>query len=111
MRPGVRWALILALALALVACHGTAAQAQWGYPGGFGMCGWGGQANTPEQRAIYQEVVPKLVALRTEAEPIPAETRPHQVEAAAVADFFSKMNYKDLQKKAPAPAGAAAEAK
>ena len=37
------------LAAALAAGHGSEARAQWGYPGGFGMCGWGGWGvDTPE---------------------------------------------------------------
>jgi hypothetical protein len=64
-----------------------------------------GQATTPRQRTIYKELYPKLVALRDEVAPILASTRPHQVEAAAVGDFFSKMDYRDLQKKAPPPPG------
>ncbi len=39
MRGKVRWVPVLALAL--LAGQGATAQAQWGYPGGFGMCGWG----------------------------------------------------------------------
>ncbi len=40
-----------------------------------------------------------------------ANTRPHQVETAALGDFFSKMDYNDLQKKAPARAAASGQSK
>jgi hypothetical protein len=70
-----------------------------------------GQATSPRQRMLYQEIYPKLVALRDEVAPILASTRPHQVETAALGDFFSKMDYKDLQKKAPAPGAASGESK
>ena len=47
MRQRIRWVPILAFALA--AGHAAEARAQWGYPGGFGMCGWGGWGvDTPE---------------------------------------------------------------
>jgi hypothetical protein len=68
-----------------------------------------GQATTPRQRTVYQELFPKLVALRDEVAPILAGSTPRQPEATAVADFFSKMDLSDLQKHAPAPSAADAK--
>ena len=65
-----------------------------------------GQATTPRQRMVYQELYPKLVALRDEVAPLLAGVQARQPQATAVADFFSKMDFKDLQKHAPAPAPA-----
>jgi hypothetical protein len=64
-----------------------------------------GQATTPAQRTLYRDLYPKLVALRDEVAPILASTPEHHSAPSAVADFFSKMDIKDLQKKAPAPPG------
>ncbi len=62
-----------------------------------------GQATTPRQRMIYQELYPKLVAARDEVAPILAASAARQPNPNAVADFFSKMDLNDLQKHAPAP--------
>jgi hypothetical protein len=70
-----------------------------------------GQATTPRQRTLYQELYPKLVALREEVVPILAGLSVRQPQATAVADFFSKMDYRDLQKHAPAPTQAGGESK
>ena len=70
-----------------------------------------GQATTPRQRAVYTELYPKLVALRDEVAPLVAGAAKSQPQPAAVADFFSKMDYRDLQKKAPAPAQSGGGAK
>ena len=56
-----------------------------------------GQATTPRQRTLYQELYPKLVALWAEVAPILAGLSVRQPQATAVADFFSKMDYRDLQ--------------
>jgi hypothetical protein len=66
-----------------------------------------GEAKTPEQKQIYASLFPQLVAMRDEvitalagAGPAPKPT------GDAVGDFFQPMDYKDLQKKAPAPPAA-----
>jgi hypothetical protein len=62
-----------------------------------------GQATTPRQRTIYQELYPKLVTLRDEVSTALASAPARQSQTAAVTDFFSKMDYSDLQKKVPPP--------
>jgi hypothetical protein len=70
-----------------------------------------GQATTPRQRVVYQELYTKLVALRDEVAPILAASAARQPQASAVADFFSKMDINDLQKHAPAPGKADRDAR
>ena len=62
-----------------------------------------GQATTPRQRMIYQDLYAKLVVARDEVAPILAGSAARQPNPNAVADFFSKMDLNDLQKHAPAP--------
>ena len=63
-----------------------------------------GEAKTPTQKGVYVTLYPQLATLRAEVAPMLAGTSPPpQSNASAVGDFFSAMDYKDLQKKAPAP--------
>ncbi len=63
-----------------------------------------GVADTPRQRKVYDTLYPKLVALRDQIAPArdqaPVATTATGAEAG---EFFEKMPYEDLQKKAPAP--------
>ena len=62
-----------------------------------------GEATTPAQRSAYNSLYPKLVELRDEVAPALAGAPPVKSQGAAVGDFFSGMDYQDLQKKAPPP--------
>jgi hypothetical protein len=63
-----------------------------------------GVASTPTQRLVYDELYPKLVALRNEVGPALAATSPNtSSKGTEPHDFFQGMTYQDLQKKAPAP--------
>lgn len=62
-----------------------------------------GEAKTPTQKGVYVSLYPQLAALRAEVEPALRGSPPPQVSQSAVGDFFSAMDYKDLQKKAPPP--------
>jgi hypothetical protein len=62
-----------------------------------------GQATTATQKKVYDELYPKLVALRDQVAPALATAAPlPKTTGAEVGDFFEAMDYKDLQKKAPA---------
>jgi hypothetical protein len=60
-----------------------------------------GQATTPAQKQVYDSLYPKLAALRAEVAPALAGTSPPKTTGNEVGDFFSGMEYQDLQKKAP----------
>jgi hypothetical protein len=63
-----------------------------------------GQVTTPQQRVVYQTLYPKLVDLRDEIAPVLAGAAPlPKSNGNEVGEFFSAMNYDDLQKKAPPP--------
>jgi hypothetical protein len=63
-----------------------------------------GQATTARQREIYKALYPKLVELRAEIRPVLANAPPApKTDGSEVGEFFSAMNYDDLQKKAPPP--------
>jgi len=62
-----------------------------------------GQATTEPQRAVYDVLFPKLMDLRTEVQPALTGAPPPRASGNAVGEFFSGMDYQDLQKKAPAP--------
>ncbi len=63
-----------------------------------------GEATTPEQKQVYGSLYPQLVATRDEvAAALAGAGPPPQPSGAAVGDVFQAMDYKDLQKKAPAP--------
>jgi hypothetical protein len=70
-----------------------------------------GPTTTPQQRTLYRELYPKLVDLRNEVAPILAGMPARHPQTTALTDFFSKMDFKDLQKKAPAPAQPAGHSK
>src|SRR5262249_17949876 len=62
-----------------------------------------GQATTATQKKVYDELYPKLVALRDQVAPALATAAPlPKTTGGEVGDFFQAMDYKDLQKKAPA---------
>ena len=60
-----------------------------------------GEATTPTQKAVYDSLYPKLAELRAEVAPALAGASPPKTTGNEVGDFFSAMDYKDLQKKAP----------
>ncbi|MFI5454962.1 MAG: hypothetical protein ACHRXM_05875 [Isosphaerales bacterium] len=62
-----------------------------------------GEAKTQPQRAVYGALYPMLVDLRTEVEAALAGVPAPKPQSGAVGEFFSGMDYQDLQKKAPAP--------
>jgi hypothetical protein len=63
-----------------------------------------GEAKSPEQRQIYSALYPQLLAMRDEvAGALAGAAPPPKPNDAAVGEFFQAMDYKDLQKKAPAP--------
>jgi hypothetical protein len=62
-----------------------------------------GQATTPIQKATYDAIYPKLVELRAEVAPALAGAPLPQTKGTEVGDFFSGMDYQDLQKKVPPP--------
>src|SRR5208283_3834581 len=62
-----------------------------------------GVASTPQQRQIYNTLYPKLVQLRNEIAPALATSAAPKTNGHEPEDFFSGMNDKDLQKKAPRP--------
>jgi hypothetical protein len=63
-----------------------------------------GEAKTPTQKGVYVALYPQLAALRAEVAPVLAGASPPKSSGSEVGDFFSAMDYKDLQKKAPPPA-------
>ena len=62
-----------------------------------------GEATTPTQKGVYVALYPQLAALRAEVEPALNGVSPPKSSPGDVGDFFSAMEYKDLQKKIPAP--------
>ncbi len=62
-----------------------------------------GEAKTPEQVTLYLTLYPMLAELRDQAASSLAGAPAPNPQSGAVGDFFSGMNYGDLQKKAPAP--------
>ncbi len=60
-----------------------------------------GEATTPTQKAVYDSLFPMLSELRAEVAPALAGEPPPRSTGKEVGDFFSAMDYKDLQKKAP----------
>jgi hypothetical protein len=62
-----------------------------------------GVASTPQQRELYSFLYPKLVKLRDEVAPALATSTAPKTSVTEAEDFFSKMSYDDLQKKAPNP--------
>ncbi len=63
-----------------------------------------GAATTPAQREVYDSLYPKLVELRNQIAPALAAAAPTKTTGEEPGEFFSGMDYKDLQKRAPAPA-------
>jgi hypothetical protein len=62
-----------------------------------------GQATTPTQKMVYDTLYPQLVALCDEVRPALAAAAPlPKSSGQEVGDFFQAMDYRDLQKKAPA---------
>lgn len=61
-----------------------------------------GVANTPRQREVYSMLYPKLVSLRDQIAPALASAAPTKAQGTEAGEFFQGMDYKDLQKKAPA---------
>ncbi len=66
-----------------------------------------GVATTLRQKAVYDSLYPKLVALRDQIAPLLAKTAPTKATGAEAGEFFEKMHYDDLKKKAPPPPPAA----
>jgi hypothetical protein len=62
-----------------------------------------GVATTPQQRAVYQSLHPKLRTLRDQVAPAHAASATPTTSTTAAEDLFSGMSYDDLQKKAPRP--------
>jgi len=62
-----------------------------------------GEAKTQAQRAAYGALYPMLVDLRTEVAAALAGAPAPNPQSGAVGEFFSGMDYQDLQKKAPPP--------
>lgn len=62
-----------------------------------------GPATTPEQKQAYDVLYPKLVDLRNQIAPALAAATPSKSSGTEPGEFFSGMDYKDLQKRAPAP--------
>jgi hypothetical protein len=64
-----------------------------------------GEAKTPSQRILYSTLYPILDELRDQVAPALAGAPPLNPQSGAVGEFFSGMDYGDLQKKAPHPGG------
>jgi hypothetical protein len=62
-----------------------------------------GQAKTPRQREIYGQLYPQLANLRDQVGPALATAAPIKTNGSEPGEFFSGMDYQDLQKKAPPP--------
>ena len=62
-----------------------------------------GEATTPVQKAAYDSLYPKLADLRAEVAPALAGDPLPKSKGTEVGEFFSAMDYQDLQKKAPPP--------
>lgn len=62
-----------------------------------------GPAQSAQQRLIYDSLYPQLVSLRQQIAPALASAAPVKTQGNAPGEFFSGMNYEDLQKKAPPP--------
>jgi hypothetical protein len=62
-----------------------------------------GSATTPEQKLAYDALYPKLVELRNQIAPALASATASKSTGNEPGEFFYGMDYKDLQKKAPAP--------
>ncbi len=60
-----------------------------------------GAATTPVQKQVYDALYPKLSELRAEVAPALAGAPLPKTTGNEVGDFFSGMDYQDLQKKAP----------
>jgi len=65
-----------------------------------------GEAKTPSQRLAYTTLYPLLDQLRDQTAPDVASAPPQNPQSGAVGEFFSPMDYNDLQKRAPHPGGA-----
>ena len=79
MRPWLRWLPVLVFVLA--AESPRTAAAQWGYPGGFGMCGWGGWGvDTPEGSLAtgHGELMPRAPGFTTRQRRSPTRSMPTQ---------------------------------
>jgi hypothetical protein len=62
-----------------------------------------GEAKTPTQKMVYDSLYPQLVALRAEVRPALAGAAPlPKTTGDEVGNFFEAMDYRDLQKRAPA---------
>ncbi len=62
-----------------------------------------GVASTPQQRRAYSLLYPELVRLRAEVASTLASSAAPKTRNTEAEDFFSRMSYDDLQKKAPKP--------
>lgn len=62
-----------------------------------------GVAETQKQKAVYDALYPKLVALRNEIAPILAKAPEASSSGSEAGEFFSGMAYDDIKKKAPTP--------
>ncbi len=62
-----------------------------------------GPATTPSQREAYDALYPRLVDLRNQVAPALAAATTSKSSGNEPGEFFSGMDYKDLQKRAPAP--------
>jgi hypothetical protein len=62
-----------------------------------------GAASTPNQRLIYDSLFSTLKKMRDEAAPALAKADLPKTTGNEAGEFFKGMDYKDLQKKAPAP--------
>jgi hypothetical protein len=62
-----------------------------------------GVASTPQQRQIYGMLYPKLVELRNQIAPALATSTAPKISGEEPEDFFSVINERDLQKRAPQP--------
>jgi hypothetical protein len=62
-----------------------------------------GQAKTVRQKQVYAQLFPMLVHLRDEVAPALAAAPPARTDGSEPGQFFSGMDYQDLQKKAPPP--------
>jgi hypothetical protein len=63
-----------------------------------------GAATTPNQRLIYDNLFSTLRKMRDEAAPALAKADLPKTTGNEAGEFFQGMDYKDLQKRAPAPA-------
>jgi hypothetical protein len=62
-----------------------------------------GVASKPEQQQVYRVLYPKLVQLRDEVAPALASSAERKTSVTEAEDFFARMSYDDLRKRAAKP--------